>query len=64
MSIQALEEAARELFGICVTVAALDPKGLSSRRQTAGEGGPARAFRALCALAAALCALRMVARLF
>lgn len=56
MSIQALEEAARELFGICVTVAVLE--------QTAGEGGPARAFRALCALAAALCALRMVARLF
>ena len=56
MSIQALEEAARGLFGICVTVAALE--------QTVGEGSPARAFRALCALVATLCALRMFARLF
>ncbi|MBQ6120455.1 MAG: hypothetical protein IJI59_01800 [Clostridia bacterium] len=56
MTIQALEEAAKGLFGICVTVAALE--------QLAGEGGPARTFRALCALAATLCALRMFARLF
>ena len=53
--IQALEEAAKGLFGICVTVAALE--------QLAGEGGPARTFRALCALAATLCALRMFAGL-
>ena len=50
MTVQALEEAAKGLFGICVTVAALE--------QLTGEDGSARAFRALCALAAAVCALR------
>ena len=55
MNLRALEEAARGLFSICVTVAALE--------RLAGEGGAARAFRALCALAATLCALRMFARL-
>jgi len=56
MTIQALAEAAKGLFGICVTVAALE--------LLAGEDGSARAFRAFCALAATLCALRMFARLF
>ena len=56
MTVQALAEAAKALFGICVTVAALE--------LLTGEDGPAaRAFRGLCALAATLCALRMFARL-
>jgi hypothetical protein len=56
MTVQALEEAARGLFSICVTVAALE--------LLAGKDVSARAFRALCAVASTLCALRMFARLF
>ena len=55
MNLQALEAAAKGLFGICVTVAALE--------QLTGNGGAARALRSLCALAATLCVLRMFARL-
>lgn len=53
--IQAMKEAAKGLFAICVTVAAIE--------QLAGQGGAARSIRSLCALAATLCALRMLARL-
>ena len=53
MDIQALAATAKGLFGICVTVAAME--------QLAGESGSGRAFRSLCALAATLCALRMLA---
>lgn len=45
---------ARGLFCICVAVAALD--------QLAGDREAARPFRALCALAATLCAARLMAR--
>ena len=55
MAIQPIIDAARGLFSICVAVAALE--------QLAGDGRTARPFRALCALAATLCALRMAARL-
>ena len=51
MNVRALGEAARGLFGICVAVAAME--------QLAGQGSMARPFRALCALAATLCALRV-----
>ena len=54
--IQALTEAARELFGICVAVAAME--------MWTGTGSAAKSFRSLCALAATLCALRMAVRLF
>jgi len=52
MKLQALAAAARGLFSICVAVAAME--------LLAGEGGAARSFRSLCALAATLCALRML----
>ena len=50
---QPLAEAARGLFGVCVAVAAME--------LLAGDGAAARPFRAVCALAATLCALRMIA---
>lgn len=51
MDMGALGETVRGLFGICVVAAAME--------QLAGEGGMAKPFRALCALAATLCALRL-----
>ena len=51
MDLQALGEAVRQLFGICVAAAAME--------QLAGDGDMAQPFRALCALAATLCALRL-----
>ncbi len=56
MDMQALAEAARGLFGICVAVAAMELLN--------GSGSAAKPFRSLCALAATLCALRMAVRLF
>ena len=56
MDMQALARGGARLFGICVAVAAME--------LLAGEGGLVAPFRALCALAATLCALRMFARLF
>ena len=55
MRMRALTEAAGSLFGICVAVSALE--------LLAGKGGMARSFRSLCALAATLCAARVLARL-
>lgn len=54
IGIPALEATAKAFFAICVTVAAM--------QMLAGEGGAARSFRSLCALAATLCAMRMLAR--
>lgn len=51
MDMRALGEAVRGLFGICVAAAAME--------QLAGEGSMAKPFRALCALAATLCVLRL-----
>ena len=55
MDVPILAEAARELFCICAAVAVME--------LLAGEGSASRPFRALCALAATACALRMFARL-
>ncbi len=56
MDMQALTEAARELFGICVAVATME--------MLTGTGSAVKSFRSLSALAATLCALRMAVRLF
>jgi len=55
MDIPALTQAAQALFSICAAVAAME--------LLAGEGGAARSFRSLCALAATLCALRVLVKL-
>ena len=51
MEAQAIGDAARGLFGICVAVAAME--------QLTGKGASSRPFRSLCALAAMLCAMRL-----
>lgn len=56
MEIQAIEGVARGLFGICVAVSAME--------QLTGKGAASRPFRSLCALAAVLCALRLVIGLY
>ena len=52
MEVQAIGDAARGLFGICVAVAVME--------QLTGKGASSRPFRSLCAFAAVLCAMRLV----
>ena len=55
MEMRAFGETARALFCVCTAVAMTE--------LLAGEGCASRPFRSVCALAATLCALRMVSRL-
>ncbi len=52
---EAVSQAARELLAVCVCVAAMDA--------LVGEGRSALGFRSVCAMAAAVRALRLLTRL-